>query len=72
MTDDIRLNSAKIARQCACKGWMIGIEAPSADHGETVVKHQQTEEHKSWDREAWIERNTTTADVPIAKLRRIA
>jgi hypothetical protein len=72
VTDDIRLNSAKIARRCACKGWMIGIEAASADHGETVVKHQQSPEHSSWDVEGWVERNTAQVDVPIAVVRKVA
>lgn len=72
MTEDVRLTAAKVARQCACRGWIVGNEQPTSENVDAVLRHQQTEEHREWDREEWIEANTARVQVPSATLRKVA
>jgi hypothetical protein len=70
--DDVRLGtSGKIARPCACRGWIVAEETPVPRNGEAVAKHQR-EFHDSWDLEAWVDENTAKVDVPIAVVKRVA
>lgn len=65
MTEEVRLGTVKVGRRCACRGWVIGFNAPSANNSLAVEQHQQTRLHQEWDREAWVERNTADKDVKV-------
>ena len=71
--EDTRLHESNgsIARRCACRGWIVGPEAPQTESAGIVVRHQLDEPHKSWDLETWVERNTAKVDVPLAVLRKV-
>ena len=71
MSDDVRLNPVMVARRCACRNYIIGPENPHPVVAEAVITHQVSEPHRSWDREAWVERNTAQVQVPTI-LRRVA
>ena len=60
--NDVRIG-AKVARQCACRGWIVAAENPVGSVAEQVTQHQSAEPHKSWDRDTWIALNTTTQPV---------
>ena len=68
---DVRLSPTLTARRCACRGWIVAPEGAAEATAVKVREHQLEEPHKEWDREAWVEANTTTVDVPIAKLRKV-
>lgn len=73
MTEDVRLGTGgKIARRCACKGWIVADETMTPNTIQQVITHQSEEPHKSWSRADWIEANTAKVKVPSATLRRVA
>ena len=71
---DIRLaNSGKVARKCACSGYVIGPEniTNPIQAAAAVARHQNEAPHKEWDREAWQDRNTADVQVRVT-LKRVA
>jgi hypothetical protein len=60
------------ARRCACRSWIVLDEEVNVDLTVAVVNHQISEPHKSWNYREWIERNSTDAEVPIARLVKVA
>ena len=76
--EDTRVGGGMIARRCACRGWLVAPESPSkyanayAEVGEAVQKHQLDEPHKSWDRTAWVNANTTQTVVRVVAKRKAA
>jgi hypothetical protein len=66
MSTDVRLGtSGKVARQCACRGWIIASETLRPETGEAVAEHQEELIHRSWDVERWREANTARVNVPV-------
>lgn len=68
---DVRLSEFKVARRCACRGWIYGYQGANEANAAPVQKHQQTEQHQAWDVESWQAANTTVEPVRTV-IRRVA
>lgn len=71
--EDTRLSTTVVARRCACRGWIVAPErGPAEVVAERIVGHALAEPHASYDWDAWRERNSTTVEVPVAVVRKVA